>query len=197
MSYRYEVRLLIILSFVLCLCIAGQWWLKHDARRAALNWTPALLATALDAAAPTVSASAPRAGTATTAAETQPVATPSPDTKPETKPNTPPPESAPPDSAPSESASPDTPSSGISASTAAEYQSASLLDINTATAIELQTLPGVGPVIAAEIIKERHRLGGFKTVEDLLGVKGIGPARFARIKPLVTVTPPDKEGVEP
>jgi competence protein ComEA len=61
-----------------------------------------------------------------------------------------------------------------------------LLDINAASAEELDALPGIGPAIAARIVEQREANGPFKTVEDLQEVKGIGAALFAKIAPLVT-----------
>lgn len=63
-----------------------------------------------------------------------------------------------------------------------------LINVNTATQAELEALPGIGPVIAQEIIKYRETVGPFKSVEELLKVRGIGPARLAAIRNLVTVS---------
>jgi competence ComEA-like helix-hairpin-helix protein len=60
------------------------------------------------------------------------------------------------------------------------------VSLSSATAAELETLPGVGPAIAARIIAWRDSAGGFRTLEDLMKVRGIGPASFARLKPLLT-----------
>ena len=64
---------------------------------------------------------------------------------------------------------------------------ATKININSATATELDTLPGIGPTTARAIIDHRRTKGPFRKVEDLMNVAGIGPTRFARIKPLVTV----------
>ncbi len=61
------------------------------------------------------------------------------------------------------------------------------VNINTANAAELETLPGVGPSLAQAILDERERLGGFATVTDLKRVRGIGDRRFEQLQPLVTV----------
>ncbi len=63
----------------------------------------------------------------------------------------------------------------------------SLVNINTATLEELQTLPGIGAVRAQDIIDYRQANGAFKTIEELEKVTGIGPATFERIKDLITV----------
>ena len=60
-----------------------------------------------------------------------------------------------------------------------------LVPINTAPASELQKLPGIGPKLAEAIIEYRTLSGPFEAVEQLLEVKGIGPAKLGRIRPLV------------
>ncbi|MFI7597343.1 helix-hairpin-helix domain-containing protein [Actinoplanes sp. NPDC049681] len=62
-----------------------------------------------------------------------------------------------------------------------------LVNLNTATLAELDTLPGVGPVLAQRILDARDAQGGFKAVSDLRKVDGIGAARFEQLKDLVTV----------
>jgi competence protein ComEA len=62
-----------------------------------------------------------------------------------------------------------------------------LVAINTATASELEDLPGVGPVLAGRIVAHREEHGAFDTTEDLLDVSGIGEAILARLRPLVRV----------
>ena len=60
-----------------------------------------------------------------------------------------------------------------------------LLSLNTATADELQELPGVGPVLAERIVSHRDAVGRFETVDDLLEVSGIGEAKLAALRDLV------------
>lgn len=62
-----------------------------------------------------------------------------------------------------------------------------LLDPNTATSEELQTLPGIGPVLAARIIEYRETVGKFRTIDDLLAVKGIGEKTLAKIRPYLEI----------
>jgi competence protein ComEA len=61
------------------------------------------------------------------------------------------------------------------------------LNLNTASATELEILPGIGPTLAEAIIREREKRGGFDAVDDLKEVRGIGEGRFADIRDLVTV----------
>ncbi|MGK5685012.1 helix-hairpin-helix domain-containing protein [Actinoplanes sp. URMC 104] len=63
----------------------------------------------------------------------------------------------------------------------------SLVNLNTATLTDLDTLPGVGPVLAQRILDARAAQGGFKAVSDLRKVDGIGDARYEQLKDLVTV----------
>jgi competence protein ComEA len=62
------------------------------------------------------------------------------------------------------------------------------IDLNTADESQLDSLPGVGPATAKAIIDERTRRGGrFTSVDDLLNVRGIGPAKLEQLRPLVMV----------
>lgn len=61
------------------------------------------------------------------------------------------------------------------------------LDLNTAGSRDLQLLPGIGVFKAEEICKLREHLGGFRSVEELLIVKGIGPKTLEKIRPYVVV----------
>ncbi|MEU4255079.1 MULTISPECIES: ComEA family DNA-binding protein [Streptomyces] len=59
------------------------------------------------------------------------------------------------------------------------------VSLNTATVEQLDTLPGVGPVLARQIVEHRTRQGGFRSVEELRDVRGIGARRFADLQPRV------------
>ena len=61
------------------------------------------------------------------------------------------------------------------------------LNLNTASAEQLESLPGVGPAIAAAIVEHRQRIGGFASVDGLLAVSGIGPNKLDQIRDLVAV----------
>jgi competence protein ComEA len=63
----------------------------------------------------------------------------------------------------------------------------SLINLNTATAGDLENLPGIGPALAQRILDFREKNGGFRTVEDLLEVPGIGSKKFEELRDLVTV----------
>ena len=63
------------------------------------------------------------------------------------------------------------------------------LDLNRATATELDALPGIGAVLAARIVAWRDESGRFRSVDDLEKVPGIGPALRQRLAPLVRVAP--------
>ena len=62
-----------------------------------------------------------------------------------------------------------------------------LVNINRATAAELQAIPGIGPVIADRIVAYRRENGPFRQADELMQVPGVGERTFARIAPLVTV----------
>ena len=59
-------------------------------------------------------------------------------------------------------------------------------NINSASAEELQTLPGIGPALAARIIAYRQEQGPFSTIEELENVSGIGPRTLDRLRPFIT-----------
>ena len=61
------------------------------------------------------------------------------------------------------------------------------LDLNRATAAQLETLPGIGAIKAAAILAVRETRGGFQSMEELEAVRGIGPALVAKLRPLVVL----------
>ena len=65
--------------------------------------------------------------------------------------------------------------------------SGGLIDLNTASAELLESLPGIGPVRAGDIVADRELNGPFLTIEQITRVQGIGPAIFDDIRELVTV----------
>lgn len=76
---------------------------------------------------------------------------------------------------------------GGSAGSGGAAATAGPVDLNTATLEQLDTLPGVGPATAQAIIDHRTRNGRFRSVDDLLEVRGIGPAKLEQLRPLVRV----------
>lgn len=70
---------------------------------------------------------------------------------------------------------------------APEAASSGALDLNLATAADLESLPGIGPSLASAIVQYRDQNGPFLSVEELLNVPGIGPTRLAQLRPLVRV----------
>ena len=64
-----------------------------------------------------------------------------------------------------------------------------LININTASQSQLETLPGIGPTTAQKIIAYREANGPFVNTEDIINVSGIGPGTYQRIKDLITVGP--------
>lgn len=67
-----------------------------------------------------------------------------------------------------------------------------LLDVNTATAEELEALPGIGEALAQAILDWRAENGAFQSVDDLLLVDGIGEGTLAEVRPFVTVDPVER-----
>lgn len=80
-----------------------------------------------------------------------------------------------------------TPADGSSAATTADSDNGALININTATREELETLPSIGEVRAQAIIAYREEHGGFRTTDELMEVSGIGEKIFADISPHITV----------
>jgi competence protein ComEA len=68
-----------------------------------------------------------------------------------------------------------------------------LVNINTASAQELEDLPGIGEHMAQRIIEYRQKHGPFKRLEDLMEVRGIGEKNFLKLKPLITIAPAKAE----
>jgi competence protein ComEA len=77
--------------------------------------------------------------------------------------------------------------SGNSVSSPPDAPPGGQINLNTATVEQLDNLPGIGPALAQRIIDYRQKVGGFKRVEEITEVSGIGEAIFAKIKDLITV----------
>ena len=79
---------------------------------------------------------------------------------------------------------------GIELETAVEAAAAApggLIDINSATVADLDTLPGIGPSTAEKIVEYREANGPFAAIEEIMNVSGIGPAKFEQIQAFITV----------
>ena len=64
---------------------------------------------------------------------------------------------------------------------------AQVVNINSATAAQLEALPGIGPSMAQRIVSHREKNGPFKKLEDLMNIQGIGEKSFLKLRPLLTV----------
>ena len=71
--------------------------------------------------------------------------------------------------------------------TAAETSDTAKINLNSATAEQLASLPGIGPATAKLIIEHRTNAGKFSRIEEILNIKGIGEKKFQSIKDLITV----------
>lgn len=79
------------------------------------------------------------------------------------------------------------PTSPAPPATAETDSSPDRININTANVTELDTLPGIGPVLAQRIIDDRTENGPYRTVDDLARVSGISPAMVEALRPQITV----------
>jgi competence ComEA-like helix-hairpin-helix protein len=61
------------------------------------------------------------------------------------------------------------------------------VNLNAATSEELQQVPGIGPATAGKILQMRKTYGAFKSVDDLLAIRGIGPKRLEKMRKYLTV----------
>jgi competence ComEA-like helix-hairpin-helix protein len=61
------------------------------------------------------------------------------------------------------------------------------ININTANSEELELVPGIGPVTAGKILQMRKSYGAFKSVDDLLAIRGLGPKRLDKMRKYLTV----------
>ena len=73
------------------------------------------------------------------------------------------------------------------AAPAAEAYGPEVVNINLATDSQLQTIPGIGPVLAGRIVEYRAVYGPFSSVEELVNVKGIGEKTLEKMRPYITV----------
>lgn len=67
---------------------------------------------------------------------------------------------------------------------------AAVVNLNTATVAQLEALPGIGQKTAERIVEYRQKTGGFKKVEDVMNVRGVGEKGFLKLKPMLTLAAP-------
>ena len=72
---------------------------------------------------------------------------------------------------------------------AAKPASTTVVNLNTASASDLEGLPGIGAKTAARIVEYRQKNGPFKKVEELMNVRGVGEKNFLKLKPQITIAP--------
>lgn len=75
----------------------------------------------------------------------------------------------------------------VAATSQTDEQVSSIININTASEAQLDTLPGIGPSRAKDIISYREEKGGFNSIEDIKNIKGIGEASFEKLKDKISV----------
>ena len=71
----------------------------------------------------------------------------------------------------------------------AKPASTAVVNLNTASATDLEGLPGIGAKTAARILEYRQKNGPFKKIEELMNVRGVGEKNFLKLKPQITVAP--------
>jgi competence protein ComEA len=84
-------------------------------------------------------------------------------------------------------AKPDSPAKANRAARAHKAAPAGKINLNTASASELASLPGVGEKLAARIVEHRQKVGGFKSTQEIMNVKGVGEKNYTKIQGYLSV----------
>ncbi len=71
------------------------------------------------------------------------------------------------------------------------------VNINTANSEQLQTVPGIGPATADKILQMRKSYGAFKSVDDLLAIRGLGPKRLEKMRKYIVAGKPNSKNAVP
>jgi len=71
------------------------------------------------------------------------------------------------------------------------------VNLNTANSEQLQTVPGIGPATADKILQMRKSYGAFKSVDDLLAIRGLGPKRLEKMRKYIVAGKPDSKNAVP
>ena len=80
---------------------------------------------------------------------------------------------------------------------AAKPSSTAIVNLNTASASDLENLPGIGAKTAARIVEYRQKNGPFKKVEELMNVRGVGEKNFVKLKAQISVAPAKADNNHP
>jgi competence protein ComEA len=80
-------------------------------------------------------------------------------------------------------------SKGAARPAAAKPAATAIVNLNTATAADLEGLPGIGAKTAARIVEYRQKNGPFKKIEELMNIRGVGEKNFVKLKPQISVAP--------
>ena len=75
---------------------------------------------------------------------------------------------------------------------AADAASTEVINLNSATAAQIATLPGIGPKTADLVVQYRQKNGPFKKIEEIMNIRGVGEKSFLKIKDRLTVAAPQK-----
>jgi competence protein ComEA len=83
------------------------------------------------------------------------------------------------------------------ARSAAKPGSTAIVNLNTASASDLENLPGIGAKTAARIVEYRQKNGPFKKIEELMNVRGVGEKNFVKLKAQISVAPSKADNNHP